>query len=110
MDDINFDSIPLELKELPNWVLWVLWTNETRNDKPTKIPLNPKTGSNARSDDPSTWGTFDGAVQKYLECENGGIEGIGSMLSDGFIGIDLDKFEILKPGRSSPGPLRSLVS
>jgi hypothetical protein len=33
--------------------------------KPRKVPVNPRGGANAKSDDPSTWGTFEEAVAWY---------------------------------------------
>jgi hypothetical protein len=35
---LNPDLIPLQLKEIPNWVNWTI---EERDGKPTKVPLNP---------------------------------------------------------------------
>jgi hypothetical protein len=88
MDNINCDGIPKELKQYPNWVNWKI---ETRDGKPTKPPINPKTGDYAQSDNPLTWATYEQALNRWKECENGAIEGIGFMFSDGHIGIDLDK-------------------
>src|SRR5512139_660219 len=76
--DLNSEGIPAELKSIPNWVNW---TQETRNGKATKIPINPKTGKFAKSNDPSTWRTFDEAKQTYFDCENESIGGIGFMFS-----------------------------
>ena len=86
--EINFDLIPDELKTYSNWVNWVIGI---KDGKPTKIPINPKTGGKAQSNNPSTWGTFELAFKKWKESENGGIEGVGFMFSDGFTGVDLDK-------------------
>jgi hypothetical protein len=88
MDNINCDGIPKELKQHPNWVNWTI---EIREGKPTKPPINPKTGDYAQSDNPLTWGTYEQALNRWKECENDAIEGIGFMFSDGRIGIDLDK-------------------
>lgn len=86
--EINFNNIPDELKHHPHWVNWTI---ENRNGKLTKIPINPKTGGRAQSNNPSTWGTYDQASYRWKESENGGIEGIGLMFHDGYSGVDFDK-------------------
>ena len=75
-----FENIPKELKEIKQWVCW-------HNDK---LPKNPKTGGNAMSNNPETWGTFEEAckaIDKY------GFSGVGFMFSNktGYFGVDLDK-------------------
>lgn len=81
-----FDNIPLDLKERAQWVCWSL---EARGNKPTKIPINPKTGSLASVTSPSSWSTFDEAVESAME---NGFSGIGFVFteSDPFVGIDVD--------------------
>lgn len=74
-----YELIPKELKKLPNWV----------NCYKDKIPKDPKTGNNAKTSDPSTWGTFAEAVeatQKY------GVPYIGFVFDggSGYFGVDLD--------------------
>lgn len=78
------ESIATELKTEPRWVCWRF---VCRNGKWTKVPLNPKGGGNARPNDPRTWGTFDDALGYY---KSSGFDGIGFMLGDGYVGIDLD--------------------
>jgi len=81
----NFHNIPKELKEQPNWVNWI---SPKRNGKSTKIPVNPKTGGFAKSNDPSTWATFDEASSRY---ESDHVAGVGFVFtSSPFCGIDLD--------------------
>ena len=41
---------------------WVNWKPEIRNGKETKIPINPRTGDNASTTDPETWGVYDEAL------------------------------------------------
>lgn len=50
--EITFNSIPTKLRTLPHWVNWKA---EQKGDKTTKIPINPLTLQNAKSNDPSTW-------------------------------------------------------
>ncbi len=59
------------------------------NGKVGKIPFNPRTGRNAASDNPETWGTFEEAVLAY---QNGGYAGVGFVLTKNnpFCGVDLD--------------------
>ena len=79
----DLDNIPSELKVFPQWVCY----------RPDKIPVNPKTGGNAKADDPETWGEFDQAVRHWQTHEGSGIAGIGFEFSPGdpYAGVDLDK-------------------
>ena len=74
-----YEYIPSELKALPNWV----------NCASDKIPRDPKTGTNAKSNDATTWGTFEqalDAINKY------GFAYIGFVFDGrhGYFGVDLD--------------------
>ncbi|MEW4070233.1 phage/plasmid primase, P4 family [Bacillus thuringiensis] len=82
----NFNEIPTELKNLPQWVLW---RKEERNGKPTKIPYQAN-GEMAQANNRRTWSTFATTVKFYLE---GDYDGIGFVFSrqDNYIGIDIDK-------------------
>ena len=81
----NFNEIPTELKNVPQWVLW---RKEERNGKPTKIPYQAN-GEMAQANNRRTWSTFATAVKFYLE---GDYDGIGFVFSrqDNYVGIDLD--------------------
>jgi hypothetical protein len=74
----NIKNIPTEMQGFHNWVNWIL---EERDGKLTKIPINPKTGEYAKSNDSTTWGTFEQAKTKYLQCENEYIKGVGFVLT-----------------------------
>ena len=50
------------LKSLVDNPNWVGWRQETRDGKPTKVPYDPRTGGRAKTDDPSTWTTYDGGA------------------------------------------------
>ncbi|PEQ00044.1 phage/plasmid primase, P4 family [Bacillus toyonensis] len=82
----NFNEIPTELKNLPQWVLW---RKEERNGKTTKIPYQAN-GEMAQANNRRTWSTFATAVKFYLE---GDYDGIGFVFSrqDNYAGVDLDK-------------------
>ena len=74
------------MKELGQWVCW---RHEVRAGKPTKVPYSPSSGARARSDDRSTWGTFDEAK----EASEKGYDGVGFVFTaqDPFCGVDLDR-------------------
>src|SRR5262249_52788503 len=44
---------------------WVCWHKEARKGKPTKVPYNPRSGTLARCDDPSTWATYAEACSAW---------------------------------------------
>ena len=72
------ENIPAELRKLKQWVCWV---------GADKIPKNPFNGRNAKSNDSSTWGTFEQACKA---CESFHLDGIGFMFDNGYFGVDLD--------------------
>lgn len=74
----NVDNIPIELRGLKQWVCWV---------GADKVPKNPYTGSNAKSNDPGTWGTLQDAV---AACEKYHFDGVGFEFANGYFGVDLD--------------------
>ena len=87
INSVKQNSIPQELKALPQWVCWI--PGKPRPDgKIPKIPTNPHTGKAAKVNDSTTWGTFDQAYQYFLTHEN--IQGVGFVFTDGYVGIDLD--------------------
>jgi hypothetical protein len=79
---VNPAGIPGELQARPQWVSWK-WFK--RDGKWTKVPINPRTGGNARAADPSTWASFAEALGR-------GGAGVGYEFSadDPFAGVDLD--------------------
>ncbi len=81
------ENIPAEVKALPQWVMW---KKETRDGKPAKVPYQPN-GKRAKSNDPSTWSTFNTALTTFQDI--GGFDGICWMMhvkpSD-IIFIDID--------------------
>ena len=80
-----------ELKSLPQWVAYRLVWNEKKG-KADKIPVNPHDGKGAKANDPSTWGTYDEAMnfamrQGLIAGKSGGV---GFEFAGGYAGIDLD--------------------
>ncbi len=78
------DQIPDELKARPQWVAW---RYELKKGHWTKPPQNPRNGGYASTTDPMTWCCFDDALRAYL---SGGFDGIGIVVRDDIVGIDLD--------------------
>src|SRR5438094_1182559 len=69
---------------------WVAWKHAVVNGRPTKLPVNPHTGGNAKTDTASTWATYGDAAQYAVKQ---GLPGVGFVLGDGdgdLTGIDLD--------------------
>lgn len=95
----QLQEIPVELRSRRQWVCWKI---ESRDGKPTKVPVNPNSPSkNAGSTLPATWGTFDEAVKS---CAENGLSGIGFVFTteDEYCGIDLDKCRNPKTGTFEP--------
>ena len=89
----KYEKIPLEIKKTRRWVGYKV---EERDGKQTKVPYNAILGSHARSNDPSTWTTFEVAISG---CVKYGFAGIGFMLGKDaetnthYLGIDLDNHD-----------------
>lgn len=87
MQPVKNIKVPEELKKVPAWVCWRAIYSE-KKDKYDKIPVNPKNGYNARSNDPGTWSDFETAV---AGCEKYNCAGIGFMFGNsGYFGVDID--------------------
>lgn len=84
----KWDSIPPELKALPQWVCWKYLKPAKDGDKWRKVPFQV-TGTTASTTDFQTWNTFEAARRAY---ESGGYAGVGFVFSedDPYVGIDLD--------------------
>lgn len=85
-DDVsNHQNIPDELKALSQWVNWRSVPRK-EGGKPTKPPYQPN-GYLAKTDDPSTWRTYDVAI-----AAAGQFDGVGFVLTkdDPFIALDFD--------------------
>src|SRR5262249_13133478 len=89
------DTIPQELKALPQWVCW---RYVLRDDKWTKQPVSIHTGDGADSTDPTTWASFEHALTLYQKLQPEGlVAGLGFVFADeadpskALCGLDLDK-------------------
>src|SRR4051812_15677080 len=67
------ERLPPALKELTKLRAWVLWKWVERDGKKTKPPFQPN-GKPAKSNDPSTWSTYEDVIRAYRA---GGFDGIG---------------------------------
>ena len=82
------ENIPEDLKKFEQWVVWKsVW--KPKEGIYTKVPKNPISGRNAKSNDPNTWTDYDTALTAY---EKGGYDGIGfeTTPDDPFLFWDLD--------------------
>lgn len=81
-----YEEIPTELLERNSWVCWSLEKDST--GRKTKRPINPHTGTYAKSNDSNTWADYATALEMSKN-----FDGIGFMLGDGIFGIDIDGVE-----------------
>jgi putative DNA primase/helicase len=85
---VQADSIPIELRERPQWCGWnYQYRPDKSANKPWTKPPFQVNGSYAKSNDPSTWTSFDVVVRQLDR-----FDGIGFMFSedDSYIGVDID--------------------
>lgn len=100
---IRFESIPDALQSYDHWVCW---ESIIRDDKPTKQPIDPTTGTAASATDSNTWSSLEQARSHFQAAD---IDGIGFVFTDDdpFVGIDLD--ECRDPDDGSVAPWASRV-
>ena len=86
MNDLikNYENIPDNLKKEKRWCLYKIIQRDGKN---TKLPLMPN-GKPAKSNDKMTWNSYEDCIAA-LNRNIG--DGLGFMLGDGYIGIDIDK-------------------
>lgn len=110
----NLAKVPVELQERKNWVCWKLLPIKSgpRNDtveggergthgtktRMAKVPVNPRTGSEASVTDAESWGSCVEAINLF--GYKSGIMGIGYVFteSDPYCGIDIDDCRDPKTG------------
>ncbi|CAN5612487.1 hypothetical protein BH24ACT22_BH24ACT22_13590 [soil metagenome] len=82
----QFDRIPEDLKQDPSWVLW---KHEKRDGEWTKVPFQPNRNK-AKTNKPSTWTTFERAVEAYERDDF--FDGIGFVFhkNNPYAGADFD--------------------
>ena len=92
----RYKNIPESLKKLNQWVCFKLEYNKKKG-KYDKIPKDPKTGYNAKANDPATWSDYQTAVNAVSKY---GFDGIGIEFANGIFGVDLDG--VVKDGKLTP--------
>jgi len=88
---VKQNNIPQEMKDIPNWICWKKeWL--PKDERWTKVLYNAKTGSLAKSNDSSTWTSFNNAFEVF---GGGGYTGVGFVFTEeaGIVGLDLDHLE-----------------
>lgn len=79
--------VPSDLETIPQWVCW---RYDVRDGRPTKIPVNPRTGGNAKTDTQSTWGDLETALD-YYHTHQTYVSGVGLVVAGtDLVGVDLD--------------------
>lgn len=122
----NYKSIPVEMKQLPQWVGYFTAQRTDENGKPkfnkdgspsmTKIPVDVHTFSGASPTKASQWAKFDEAVISIgrtatVKDKSGTVEGIGFVFrpqkdtDTGICGIDLDHIIELSTGEINAAAL-----
>ena len=92
-------GIPDALAAFAKQAVWVAWNDEGGR----KVPKSPR-GGNAKSNDPTTWGTYTEAAEAV---KSRGYSGVGIMLSNGLVGIDLD--DVVGDGGEIDGWAREII-
>jgi primase-polymerase (primpol)-like protein len=79
------DGLPREIRES---LRAVVWKHEERDGKETKIPyVATRPRERAAVNDANTWGRFEDAL---YAVQQGQADGVGVVLGDGLVGVDLD--------------------
>src|SRR5687768_15856672 len=81
--------IPTTLTSRRQWCSWRFEDDPERPEKPKKVCKNPRTGGNAMSNNPSTWGSYAAAMDAVKKRQHVGV-GYFFDNDDGLVGIDLD--------------------
>ena len=88
---VQFGNIPMDLKQIPRWVLWrFVEIGDEDNKRWAKMPMQTS-GQSASSTNPAHWTDFL-SIQAAYESSHGKYDGIGFVFSDedDVIGVDLD--------------------
>lgn len=96
----KLDQIPQEMREARRWVLWKIQSRGGQRTKVPHVPTRPR--ERASVTNPTTWGTFP---QARGAVERGEAEGVGFVLGDGWVGIDVDECVDLATGTIDPKAL-----
>jgi putative DNA primase/helicase len=88
--NINYEAVPIELKNLQQWVCFKWEPSETDPKVKIKMLRNWNGGARAKTNDPQTWGTFEQVYNAYKKTKR--YDGIGFIVceSDPYTFVDLD--------------------
>jgi putative DNA primase/helicase len=90
---MSLAQVPAEIRASTRWVVW---RREWRGGRWTKVPYcATRPGVRAAVDDPTTWCAFGVAVAA-MRAGHG--DGVGFVLGDGFVGVDLDHVRKARTG------------
>jgi putative DNA primase/helicase len=104
---IVVERLPREIVESKRCVVW-RYVQRPGQPKPTKPPFQARRPDRpADVTDPSTWGTFAEALAVVLR---GAADGLGIVLGDGIVGIDLDDVRDPVNGAITPEALAIIRS
>lgn len=99
---MSFDNIPLEMRELRQWIVWRLEINSDSTKKPVKVPYNARTGHKADITNPNDYSDFHTCIRSGFKCivpvdrstkpEISGYSGPGFCFTsnDPYAGLDFD--------------------
>ena len=96
-----YQNIPPALKKEKRWVGW---SYKTRKGKRTKVPIDPRSGEGAKSNDDSTWTSYEDAMRAAKVYR---LDGIGIMLGNGLFGVDLD--HVIDPESGEVEPMAKWI-
>ena len=92
-----FDSIPVELRREARWVVWRYeWRDDGKGGGTwAKVPYRASADrrGKASSIDSETWATYEAAQDAYEHTQRARrtpFDGVGFVLGDGFVGVDVD--------------------
>jgi len=96
---VKFENIPIELKQIPRWVLWKE-TEVGEDRRIAKLPFQVN-GYPASSTNPNNWSDFFTVENTY---QKGNYSGVGFVFvgDDNLVGIDLDDVRDVESGELTP--------
>ena len=118
----DYDNIPQEMKQLPQWVCYFRTPKLKKDGTPdynadgtprmSKLPVNPRTLRGAKSTEPKHWADFNTALTSVGKSatvggQSGKIEGVGFVFlpyddNESICGVDLDHVINTETGELHP--------
>ena len=99
MSNLKIGNIPRCLRDRPRWTVWR--SVPGRNGKPSKPPVDAKSGGPGNVRDPTTWSSFPVALEAVASGQYQGVQFILSDQDD-LVGVDVDKCRDVKTGKIDP--------